>query len=274
MRIYKTERRTSTRGRLTAWWSLYRSRLVLLAALALCFMLPGSAGAVATITGVAGTTINAVVSAPSAGDLITGSSIQTPMQSVVNDLATISTGNVTIAGNKTFTGTDVIASTLHVANAATLDAQSGGTIAARSGSLLSADSGSMVNLYGLIRLPATTVLADRASGTAYLIGVGDVGNILLVHSQSIGFTIKLRITTAPAPTDGDWIRIVIAESAASNGNAINIMNEGASAQFMTLVKGTVDVRYSASAGKWQLIGFGAPDANMSFGTAGSPPEPY
>lgn len=67
-----------------------RRAFLWMALIALLFcLLPGAARAVVTITGTAGSTINASVSAPSAGDFITGSSIQTPFQSVTNDLATI-----------------------------------------------------------------------------------------------------------------------------------------------------------------------------------------
>ena len=50
-------------------------------------LLPATGRAVTTITGSAGAQVNAQASAPSAGDFITGSSIQVPVQSLANDLA-------------------------------------------------------------------------------------------------------------------------------------------------------------------------------------------
>lgn len=66
--------------------------LLIPAVIACLFLIPGFARAVTTLTGTSGTVVNASCSAPSAGDFITGASIQTPLQSVENDLATISRG--------------------------------------------------------------------------------------------------------------------------------------------------------------------------------------
>jgi hypothetical protein len=225
----------------------------------------------ATITGVAGTSILASCTVENYGAQIKSSDDAVSLQAVCNDLATISTGNCTIAGNKTFTGTNTVAGTMRATGAGVISASSGGTIAVRTGSLFTADSGSQANLYGQIRIPTPVILADRASITDYLIGA-ETGNIILIKSQSSGFTFVLKVTSNPPPVDGDWIRFVCAESASPTGNTLSFKSEGASAGFVSMVKGVVEVRYTSGVNAWVLVGFGAPDSNMSF--SATPPLPY
>lgn len=66
----------------------------------------------ATITGVAGTTINATTTVSNAGQAITQAESSATAQSICNDLATIKSGSCTIAGNKTFSGNTVQTGTL------------------------------------------------------------------------------------------------------------------------------------------------------------------
>ena len=63
-------------------------RLAIAALVAACAF-PAYVLASVVLTGSAGTSIQATVTAPAAGDLVTGASIQVPFQSVINDLATI-----------------------------------------------------------------------------------------------------------------------------------------------------------------------------------------
>ncbi len=56
----------------------------------------------ATCTGVASTAIVAVCSVPASGDFVTGAGLMTACQAINDDLATISTGNCTMSGAKTF----------------------------------------------------------------------------------------------------------------------------------------------------------------------------
>ena len=87
---------------------------------ALLALLPGSALAVATLTGTAGSSINAQVTAPSSGDLINGSSIQVPLTSIVNDLATIKAGAYVTSATVLHSGIEVFSNQLDVSTAGIL----------------------------------------------------------------------------------------------------------------------------------------------------------
>lgn len=233
-------------------------RWVLLLAVLLA-LLPGAALATTTITGTAGTTLNAQATAPSPGDFITASSIQTPLTSVLNDLATIKSGTYTTSATVTHNGTETVGGTLQATGAGVITAKSGGSLTVQTSSTFAAFSGSQINLYGQIRIPAGVILADRASITDYVIGA-EMGNIVLIKSQSSGFNFVLKITTSPAPVDGDWIRFVCADSA---GNTLSFKNEGGTV-FAQMVKGTIEVRYNAGTNRWVVASFGAPDGSMTF----------
>ena len=57
------------------------------------------------ITGTPGASISATCTGPSAGDAVTAGSVNGPLTSIENDLATIASGSCTIGGTKTFSGT-------------------------------------------------------------------------------------------------------------------------------------------------------------------------
>lgn len=66
------------------------------------------AHALTIITGVAGTTIAAQCNGADTGTKVESADVNVALQSVCNDMATVSTGNCTIAGNKTFSGSTTL----------------------------------------------------------------------------------------------------------------------------------------------------------------------
>jgi hypothetical protein len=91
----------------------------------------------ATITGVVGTDITTGCTGPNAGKSpIAAGDVNGPFQSVCNGLATVKSGNCTIAGNKTFSGSSTFTGTITATSAqstfSNLHINSGGNITADS----------------------------------------------------------------------------------------------------------------------------------------------
>lgn len=107
-----------------------------------------------TVTGVAGTSINAACSVTANGQPITEGESETPFQSVEDDLATIKSGDHTFAGNKTFSGH------VHLAQSKSLIADGSGctiegTWTVADGSFITSNSDLVLNNYAAVQRTIT-----------------------------------------------------------------------------------------------------------------------
>lgn len=78
--------------------------------------------------GIVGTTINATTTGQTAGLLVMAGPVNADEQSIVNDLATISAGAVTLAGVKTFAAAPIFAAGAHVSQGQALTADGTGAM--------------------------------------------------------------------------------------------------------------------------------------------------
>lgn len=138
----------------------------------------------ATVTGTPGTSISAQVTVADNGTVAQESDQATTALSIVNDLASISAGNITITGNKQFTGTTTF----------------------------NPSTGNVTSLQARVvpRSPRVA-LSDADHSIAVVSGSGVTGGkrfTLQTGSPGSPRTITLKHTTTYAPQEGETIEVI------------------------------------------------------------------
>ena len=234
-----------------------------------------------TVTGVAGTSINAACTAPDPLDSptlkpLSSTAHKATLQSIENDIATIAAGNVTIAGNKTFTGGttmgDVTISQGNALIAAGTGCGLAGTWTA-SGNVHFAQTreivgdGTGASMTGKWHYPGGVTGFALADAPSYLTDADatlDTANaaqcFIMTTNPAADRTLTLRQSTAPVPPEGLWFELtafigtsnkVIKLKREGSGNFVAVIGDGAGAAGMV-----GSARVQVVSGVWRLVRVG------------------
>lgn len=200
-------------------------------------------------TGVVGAGYVGTASCPLAGEKVTGASIQVVAQSVLNDAAflnavlTDGTHNINVAeidsvtavvttllqcsGTQTFTGITTVNGVMTIVGALVL---------------------------GYTRRRALVYLTD-ADQTVDV----TAGNTYIIATPAASRVITLRMTTAPIPVNGDWMRFAVTNL---NGFVVTLKREGSpGSSVAAFTTNVAEAEVQMAGGVWRGCG----GANYSYG---------